>query len=100
MKSKHAIKHHDLFFKSSLQDIEIAKDFFKAHLPKKIQKMIDWETLQLENDSFIEEDFQTAFTDVLYQVNLKKQYGKEQIFWPCSFLGIRLDGQVLSIHTV
>ncbi len=80
MKSKHAIKHHDLFFKSSLQDIEIAKDFFKAHLPKKIQKMIDWETLHLENDSFIEEDFQTAFTDVLYQVKLKKQYGKEQIF--------------------
>ncbi len=80
MTSKHTIKHHDLFFKSSLQDIEIAKDFFKAHLPKKIQKMIDWETLHLENDSFIEEDFQTAFTDVLYQVKLKQQYGKEQIF--------------------
>ncbi len=42
--------------------------------------MIDWETLQLENDSFIEYDFKTAFTDVLYRVKLKKEYGKEQVY--------------------
>ncbi len=80
MSNKQGIKHHDLFFKSSLQDIEVAKDFFKAHLPKKIQKMIDWGTLHLENDSFIDQDFKTAFTDVLYRVKLKKQYGQEQVY--------------------
>jgi predicted transposase/invertase (TIGR01784 family) len=53
-----------------MQEIHIAKDFFKAHLPKELQTIMNWNSLQLQPGSFIDTDYASAYTDVLYRVNI------------------------------
>jgi predicted transposase/invertase (TIGR01784 family) len=66
---------HDKFFKLSLQEVRIAKDFFKHHLPEKIQKQVDFNTLHLESGSFIDQEQRAHFSDVLYSVEIDKKPG-------------------------
>ena len=69
------ISPHDKFFKLSLQEIRVAKDFFTHHLPEQIKKQIDLSTLHLESESFIDKDQQAHFSDVLYSVSIDKKPG-------------------------
>ena len=62
------ISAHDKFFKLSLQELQIAKDFFQHHLPKAIQDKIDFSTLELKSESFIDEEHKAHFSDILYGV--------------------------------
>jgi predicted transposase/invertase (TIGR01784 family) len=61
---------HDKFFKQAMKDIHVAKDFFKAHLPKKILQAVDLSTLKFENHSFIDEGFKDTEADVVYSVKI------------------------------
>ena len=45
---------HDLFFRNVLQNKEVAKEFFRFHLPVNIRKEIDLNSIQLQADSLIE----------------------------------------------
>lgn len=54
-------KKHDALFKKSLENTPIAQDFFKAHLPKNIQEKIDFSTLRVEKDSFLNAQYLTNF---------------------------------------
>jgi predicted transposase/invertase (TIGR01784 family) len=62
---------HDRFFKSAMADIRVAKDFLKTHLPPAIQEAIDFETLELEPTSYVDESLKKVRSDILYQVKLK-----------------------------
>lgn len=75
MTKKKRLTLHDRFAKVSLQEKPIALDFFKAHLPQKIQTMIDWKTLKLQPGVFIDEDYEARYTDILYRVEMDKQPG-------------------------
>jgi predicted transposase/invertase (TIGR01784 family) len=66
---------HDKFFKTSMQDVRIAHDFFKAHLPTKLQKVIRWDSLELQSGSFIDADYASKYTDVLYRADISKEAG-------------------------
>ncbi|MBD2826401.1 Rpn family recombination-promoting nuclease/putative transposase, partial [Xenorhabdus szentirmaii] len=44
---------HDSTFKRFMAQIENARDFFDIHLPEKIKKICDFNTLTLTNSSFI-----------------------------------------------
>ena len=46
-------KIHDKFYKETMSDLRIARDFFSLHLPEKIKKQVDLETLQIEKTDFI-----------------------------------------------
>ena len=46
----------------------VAKDLLQIHLPAKIQKIIDFDTLNLEKESFIEEGLKSSIGDVLFSV--------------------------------
>jgi hypothetical protein len=40
---------HDLFFRESMQNIEIARQLALLTIPLSIQDIIDWETLEIVN---------------------------------------------------
>jgi predicted transposase/invertase (TIGR01784 family) len=71
MATKSTPTSHDLFFKYSLRDLDIAKDYFKTKLPAFIKSKVNLETLKLQPDSFIESDAETRFADILYEVSFE-----------------------------
>ncbi|NLZ54395.1 MAG: Rpn family recombination-promoting nuclease/putative transposase [Thermoanaerobacteraceae bacterium] len=66
---------HDKFFKETFGQVEVAKDFLSNYLPKNIIKIIDVDTLQLQKDSFINEELQESFSDLLFKVDINKSEG-------------------------
>ena len=64
-KNRVKIHHaHDRSLKHALQDVRVAKDFFRHHLPEKIQKIVHIETLHLEEGSFIDPELSAFYTDI------------------------------------
>jgi predicted transposase/invertase (TIGR01784 family) len=61
---------HDEVVKEYFSDIETAKSFFKEYLPPDIVKNLDFKTLRICKDSFINKRLAKYFSDILYQVNL------------------------------
>lgn len=61
---------HDKFFKQSMSEIIVAKEFFEAHLPENFLKKIDLTTLELEKNSFIDEAYKATEADVVYSVRM------------------------------
>ena len=61
---------HDKFFKISMSEIHVARDFFAAHLPAEILQKADLTTLKLQKQSFIDEVYKSSEADVVYTVKL------------------------------
>ncbi|MBD2805080.1 Rpn family recombination-promoting nuclease/putative transposase [Xenorhabdus sp. ZM] len=79
MKDKKVIPTpHDAAFKRFMAQIENARDFFDIHLPEKIKKLFDFNTLKLTNSSFIDNRLRSRLSDVLYSV--KTQQGDGYIY--------------------
>jgi predicted transposase/invertase (TIGR01784 family) len=66
---------HDKFFKETFGNIEVAKDFLNNYLPESIINVIDIDTLEPQKDSFINEELQEGFSDMLFKVNINKRAG-------------------------
>jgi len=66
---------HDKFFKETFSNISVAKDFIKNYLPQSIINIIDVDTLEPQKDSFINEELQEVFSDMLFRVNINKREG-------------------------
>lgn len=60
---------HDRFFRSSMSNLVIAREFFSTYLPSKIRDLINLETLRLESQSFVDEELSEIISDVLYSVD-------------------------------
>lgn len=61
---------HDKFFKRSMSDARVAKDFFNAHLPIDLLRRVDLNTLKLKKQSFIDDAFKATEADVVYSIKL------------------------------
>lgn len=61
---------HDKLFKVVFSDLSEAASFLRLHLPVEIRAMINWPTLHIVEDSFIDEEFAERESDVLYHVEL------------------------------
>jgi predicted transposase/invertase (TIGR01784 family) len=57
---------HDALFRASLKNLDVAKDFFKAHLPALILNKINLDNLKFCNTSLIDDELKNQFSDVLY----------------------------------
>jgi predicted transposase/invertase (TIGR01784 family) len=66
---------HDTFFRSSLEQLPIARDFFAAHLTQSILFRIKLDTLKLESGTFIDEAHKELRTDILYSVQIDENKG-------------------------
>jgi predicted transposase/invertase (TIGR01784 family) len=64
---------HDKFFKESFSRKEIARSFIKEYLPEPIQKQLNFKTLAIMKDSFIDKDLIENFTDILYRINISRK---------------------------
>ena len=62
---------YDRFFRKTMSDVHIAREFFAARLPQKIKDLFDWNTLTLCPESFIDEHLKSSMTDILYSACLK-----------------------------
>lgn len=66
---------HDKFFKETFSNVEVAKDFIRNYLPRSVVNIIDINTLEPQKDSFINEELQEIFSDMLFRVNIGKREG-------------------------
>ena len=63
---------HDRFFRQSLSDLKIAKDFFEAHLPRGILAKVDLDSLFICKESYIDEELKEYIDDIVYRVNIEE----------------------------
>jgi recombination-promoting nuclease RpnC len=68
-------KPHDHFFRAAMSRKDVAKDFFKTHLPAHILKLVDLSTLTLRKESFVDENLKEVIVDLLFSVNFGKYPG-------------------------
>jgi predicted transposase/invertase (TIGR01784 family) len=66
---------HDRFFKETFGKVEVAKDFLNNYLPENIIKVIDVDTLEPQKDSFVNEELQEGFSDLLFKANINNREG-------------------------
>jgi predicted transposase/invertase (TIGR01784 family) len=64
---------HDSFAKGALSNIEVAKDLLKPHLPPDLVQRINWDTFQLTNKSFVDDNLAQSHGDLVYKCRLQDQ---------------------------
>ena len=62
---------HDEAVKEYFSDIEMAKIFFTEYLPAEVVKNLDFNTLRICKDSFLNKRLAKYFSDILYQANIE-----------------------------
>ena len=61
---------HNNFFHYALSHAHAARDLIQTHLPPNLVQLLDLHSLELQKDSFIDEDLRQSFSDLLYSVRL------------------------------
>ena len=64
---------HDALFKYVFQQPEHAEGELRHVLPRAVTERIDWNTLQLEEGSFVDDELRERHADLLYSVQLAGQ---------------------------
>ena len=77
---KKPYKIHDTFFKNSMADLTVAREFFLEYLPAHVSKDIDFSTLRQEKEEFLDYVLRPGQVDVLFSVKFKKD--KDLYIWP------------------
>ena len=75
MNRKYIQNPHDAFVKEIFSHKEQAEDFLKNYLPQDICRLIDFNSLAIVKDSFVDEDLKKHFSDLLYEVQLSSRPG-------------------------
>ncbi len=86
---------HDKFLKETLSKKENAIGFIENYLPKDIVELIDLNKINIEKDSYITENLQEYFTDLLYKVMIKGEESYiyvlfEHKSYPDKLIGLQL----------
>jgi predicted transposase/invertase (TIGR01784 family) len=63
---------HDRFFKDLFTRPDVAADFLANYLPSDVAAELDLTAPELVKDSFVDAELQQHFSDLLYQVRLKR----------------------------
>ncbi|MBK8721326.1 MAG: Rpn family recombination-promoting nuclease/putative transposase [Saprospiraceae bacterium] len=62
---------HDKFIKSILSDKSLAIDYLSAFLPKELSDIILYDTLKIEDNSYIDDYLIASFSDLVYSMKIK-----------------------------
>ncbi len=65
---------HDKFFKATMSNVIVARDFFRQHLSEAIRAHIDFDTLELQPGSYIDKALQYSASDMLYKIRFLKDF--------------------------
>ncbi len=63
---------HDKFISKALERSDTARDIIGNHLPANIREHLDFNTLAMVKDSFIDEKLKKYFSDKLFKINFLK----------------------------
>src|SRR5260221_6445814 len=74
MPKKH-LTPHDHYTRSILSKPLVAQELFEHHLPEWIKKKIDFSTLALQKESFINDNLKLQIADLLYSANFDGKKG-------------------------
>lgn len=66
---------HDRFFRAIMVDPKIAREFFEQNLPADIKAVIDFASIQLQNESHIDDKLKLQVTDLLYYAEFSGKPG-------------------------
>lgn len=61
---------HDHFFRKSMSNKIAAREFMDSHLPATLKDLVDTSSLNLEQESFVEDELKNSVSDVLFSVKL------------------------------
>ena len=61
---------HDKFFRSVMSDKRVARDFFKSHLPQDIAQVIDFDNMELQNRTYLNDIRKETVVDVLFKTKI------------------------------
>jgi predicted transposase/invertase (TIGR01784 family) len=59
---------HDKLFKKSMQIPNVAKEFLMLHLPNDVKNKINYETLEVLPETFVDEQLRRSQVDALFKV--------------------------------
>jgi len=74
-KGKEVSATHDTLFRGSMENVDIARDFFVAHLGEGVLKRVRLNTLKLESSTFIDEAHKELRSDILYSATVDDRIG-------------------------
>jgi len=68
-------KSHDGFFRKLMSEQQVARDYLATFLPDDLAAVIDFETLEQDAESYIDEKLKTSMSDVVFKADTKQGYG-------------------------
>lgn len=69
---------HDKFFRSVFSEKKVALGYLLEFLPSEITDELDLDTLEQENNSYIDKNLDEHFSDIVYRCNFKRQENTTQ----------------------
>ncbi|MEM6262543.1 MAG: Rpn family recombination-promoting nuclease/putative transposase [Bacteroidota bacterium] len=63
---------HDTYIREQLSDPELARTFFSKFLNETLVAVLDLETLTLMRDSYVDEELQVSFSDLVYRCGTRE----------------------------
>lgn len=66
---------HDRFFRAMMTDPKVIREFFEQNLPANIRAVINFDSIQHEKESFINDKLRLQIADMLYSVEFGDQLG-------------------------
>ena len=70
MISSQTLHPHDEFFRAAISYQAVAQEFFRFLLPKSIAEGMDFSSLTLESNNYIDEKLQECFSDLLFSCKM------------------------------
>ena len=73
-KSKQNITNvHDKFFKDTFSRLDVAQSFMEELFPQELKEKLNLKDLKRISESFIDDELEEYFSDIIYQTNLSEQ---------------------------
>ena len=60
---------HDHFFQELMERKDVGEDFLQNYLPEEIVRQLDFSTLEISKDSFVDEELKAHHSDILYHIS-------------------------------
>ena len=93
---------HDRFFRGMMTDPKVIREFFAQNLPANIRKIINFDSISLQKDSFIDDNLRLQIADLLYSAEFDGKRGYlyllvEHQTTPCQLMPFRLLKYMIAI---
>lgn len=71
MSQPNSVRAHDAFFKHLFSDLRRVREYFEVYLPTELSSRVEWESLQREDGTFVNDTLKSSYTDLVFSVRLK-----------------------------